>query len=264
MAKVIAITNQKGGVAKTSDAINLADAFRHLGNKILFIDMDPQCNSTAVYNAQTEGVNTIVDVLKGDCKADEAVQHTALGDIIAGDKLLNQEEMFFNNQKARESILKRRIFRVIENYDYVFIDTPPNLGIYMLMSLTAADGCVVAIRAEKFAIDGLSLLIQTVNEIVETLNDELRIYGVLLNAYDKRNALDRQIYQMLPELGEASSFRTFKTAIRTDQNVKNVQAMELDDRAQARSLFELAPKCNAAQDYMDAAKELIGFIKERN
>ena len=262
MAKIIAITNQKGGVAKTTNALNLADAIKHLGHKVLFIDMDPQGNSTAVYGAASENVATILDVLKGDCTAEEAVQHTALGDIIAGDKLLNQEEMFFNSQKARETILKRRIKNISEEYEYIFIDTPPNLGIYMVMSLTAADGCVVSIKAEKFAIDGLSLLIETVNDIVETLNQDLHIYGVLLSIYDKRNSLDKQIYNLLPELGEANSFKVFKTPIRTDQNVKNIQALTINDENIARSLFELAPKCNAAQDYMDAAKELLEVIKK--
>lgn len=258
MAKVIALTNQKGGVAKTTNAINLADAFRHKGYKVLFIDMDPQCNSTAVYNAVTDNVNTIVDVLKGDCKAEDAIQHTLLGDIIAGDTLLNQEEMFFNSQKAREGILRRRIRNISELYDYIFIDTPPNLGIYMIMSLSAANGCIVSIKAEKFAIDGLGLLIKTMNEVVEAgINEDLYIYGVLLSMYDRRNSLDRQIWESLPQIGENSGFRIFKTPIRIDQNIKNTQAISLDENV-ARSLFDLYPKCNAVSDYIEVANEIIG------
>ena len=260
MAIKIAIANQKGGVGKTTTAINIADALIHMNYKVLFIDLDPQHNSTSTYGALIEDNNTIVDVMKKDCSAKEAIQKTLLGDIIAGDDLLSQEEQFFNSQAAREGILKRQLKTVEEDYDYIIMDTPPNLGIYMKNALTAADGCIISIKAEQYAIDGLGLLLETIDETIELLNPNLRIYGVLLNVYDARNALDKQINEILPQIGEDKGFRVFKTAIRVSQDVKKVQSMQSSANDVNRSLFENYPSSNAAVDYVNVTKELLEVI----
>lgn len=260
MAKKIAIANQKGGVGKTTTALNIADALVHLNYKVLFIDLDPQHNSTSTYGAIIEDQNTIVDVLKKDCTAKEAIQHTLLGDIIAGDDLLAQEEQYFNSQAAREGILKRQLKDIDAEYDFIIMDTPPNLGIYMKNALTAADGCIISIKAEKYAIDGLGLLLETIDETIELLNESLRIYGVLLNVYDSRNALDKQVNEMLPQIGEQKGFRVFKTPIRVSQDVKKVQALPSSDNDVNRSLFENYPTSNAAVDYVAVTKELLEVI----
>lgn len=254
MAKKIAISNQKGGVGKTTTAVNLADALRHIGYKVLFIDLDPQCNSTGTYDAKVDGVNTIVDVLKKDCTALEAVQHTMMGDIIAGDTLLAQEETHFNNAMAREKLLKNRLKDVDEIYDFIVIDTPPNLGIYMFNALTAADGCIIPIQAEQYAVDGLGLLLGTIDEIRESVNSDLKIYGVLLTAFDGRNSLDNNIRKILPEVGQQKGFNAFNTVIRTCQDIKTCQAIEAGNN---RSLFDNCPKSNAAIDYVNLTKELL-------
>lgn len=267
MAIKIAIANQKGGVGKSTTAINIADALNHFGFKVLFIDLDPQHNSTSTYGAAIDGENTIVDVLKKDCTATEAVQHMPLGDIIAGDGIMAQEENYFNSQKARENILKKQLKDVEDDYDYIIMDTPPNLGIYMINALTCADGCIIPIKAEQYAIDGLGLLVETVNEVVEDLNDSLKIYGVLLNVYDSRNGLDKDIFEILPNVGEAKGFKVFKTPIRVSQDVKKVQSMRdtVDEDGNVtkvnRSLFENYSTSNAAIDYVNLTKELMEVIK---
>lgn len=266
MAIKIAIANQKGGVGKTTSAINIADALSHLNNKVLLLDLDPQHNSTATYGAKIDGVNTIVDVLKKDCTAKEAIQKMPLGDIIAGDGLLAQEEYFFNSQKARETLLKRALKEVDKEYDYIIMDTPPNLGVYMTNALTAADGCVIPIKAEQYAISGLGLLIQTVNEITEVLNENLRIYGVTINVYDKRNKLDRETFENLPEAGKEKGFHVFKTPIRISQEIKKVQSMldTFDEQGNRvvtnRSLYQNFPTSNGAIDYVNFVKELQEVI----
>jgi len=267
MSIKIAIANQKGGVGKTTTAVNLADALIHFGNKVLFIDMDPQHNSTSTYGAQIDGANTIVDVLKKDCTAKEAIQETPLGDIIAGDGLLSQEENYFNAQKARERILKTQLKEVDQEYDYIIMDTPPNLGIYMINALTAADGCIIPIKAEQYAIDGLGLLIDTINEVIEVLNEDLKIYGVVMTAYDSRNGLDTGIKEALPEVGTQKGFNTFKNSIRISQDVKKVQAIpdEIDEEGNKiianRSLFENFKTSNAAVDYVNLTKEVMEVIE---
>lgn len=266
MAIKIAIANQKGGVGKTTTAINVADALEHIGYKVLLLDLDPQHNSTTTYGAEIDGVNTIVDVLKKDCTAEEAIQKTPIGDIIAGDGLLAQEENYFNAQKARETLLKRAIKNVEKKYDYIIMDTPPNLGVYMTNALTASDGCVIPIKAEQYSISGLGLLIETINEITEVLNDKLKIYGVTVNVYDKRNKLDRDTLENLPAVGKERGFHVFDTPIRVSQEIKKVQSMpdEIDENGNVmvtnRSLYQNYPKSNGAVDYVNFIKELQGVI----
>ena len=265
---VIAITNQKGGVGKTTTAINIADALRHTNCDVLFIDMDPQCNATSTYGAAIEGVNTIVDVLKKDCKAEEAIQTTPLGDIIAGDTLLAQEEPAFNSRTARENLLKNAIKTVVKNYDYVIIDPPPNLGIYMINALTAADGCVIPIKAEQYAIDGLKRLIDTINDVIENVNPDLAVYGVLLTAYDARNSLDREILEELPTAGKTLGFNVFEHPIRINQAIKKIQSLKNGETEDGevvianRSLYDNYASCNAAHDYVAVVKEIMKEIKK--
>ena len=171
MAIKIAIANQKGGVGKSTTAINIADVLRLDGNKVLFLDLDPQRNSTTTYGAKIDGENTIVDVLKKDCTAAEAIQHLPLGDIIAGDPLLAQEKTYFDSKLAKELLLKKALKDVEDDYDYVVMDTPPDLGIYMVNALAAADGCVIPMKADKYSADGLTGFIGTINDITDALND---------------------------------------------------------------------------------------------
>ncbi len=253
----VAISNQKGGVSKTTTAINVADALKHIGYRVLFIDMDPQCNSTGTYNAAIDDTYTIVNVLKRDCKTADAIQHTSLGDIIAGDDILIQEESYFQSRTAREYLLKDALKEVEDDYDFVVIDTPPNLGVYMINSLTAADGCIVPIRAEEYSLKGLGLLIDTINDIVGHVNPGLKIYGVLLTAYDMRNELDRDVWNQLPDAGERLNFNVFETPIRINQAVKKVQHKKLENEDDNRSLYDNYPDCNAAHDYAQVVKALL-------
>ena len=254
MANKIAITNQKGGVGKTTTALNIADAMTHCGYKVLFIDLDPQCNSTSIYEPTVEkDTATIVDVLTGDVSIEEALQTTDLGDIIPGDPQLAAVTEKLNNKMARYALLKIQLKKVEDKYDYVIMDTPPNLGIYMLNAIFAADGCIIPIRAEKFAVDGLSALIDTINEIRnlgEQGNPNLEIYGVLLNSFDKRTKLDKDIWAALPKQGEINNFKVYKTPIRICQTIKDAQAAKV-------SLFELDAASNAAQDYANLLKEIV-------
>ena len=263
MAIKICIANQKGGVGKTTCALNLSDALTHSGNTVLFIDLDPQHNSTDTYGAVMEDENTIVDVMKKDCTAEEAIQHMPMGDIIPGDKLLAQEESFLNTKTSRELILKKSLAEVDKMYDYIIMDTPPNLGLYLKNALSASDGVVIAIKAEQYAVDGLSQLIEDINDIHENVNEGLKIYGVLLNMYDARNRLDREIKEVLPQVGEQKGFKVFDTVIRISQDVKKVQSMRdsVDDDGNHtvtnRSLFENYPTSNAAVDYVQLVREIL-------
>ena len=255
MAVKIALVNKKGGVGKTTSAINIADVLIHKKKKVLLIDLDPQHNATKTYGAVYEGVATVYDVLTGESSPEEAIQHTAFGDIIAGDEILSSEETMFQNKIGREKLLKKNMKSLDEAYDYILMDTPPNTGVYMLNALTAADGCIIPINCDDYAVSGLSQILGIINDVIENVNETLKIYGVLLVAYDKRNALDRNILEILPEQGKMNGFPVFKTPIRTCVEVKAAKSGK-------RSLIETSPKCNAALDYQAVVKELLKEVKK--
>lgn len=258
MAVKIAVASQKGGVGKTTTAINLADALSHCRYKVLFVDLDPQSNSTTTYQAAVEGACTLYDVLEGKHEPQEAIQKVPFGDILVGDPLLSELE-FKLLQKPNGFTAMKKILRQIEqlegyDYDFIIMDTPPNLGVFMINALTAANGVIIPILAEKYAIDGLAKLISTYNDVLDSTNPELKIYGVLLNAYDSRTRLGRETLEQLPLIGEQYGFHVFEHPIRICQDIKAAQSEQV-------SLFDEYSNSNAAFDYIDLVKELLGEVK---
>ena len=252
MALKIAISNQKGGVAKSTTALCMADALRHKKKRVLFIDLDAQCNSTSVFQAQIDGAVTAADLLKKKATVHEAIQETSFGSIIAGDPILSGIAAELDKEMYRYELLKDALAEVDEEYDYIIMDTPPGEGIYMLNAFFAADGVIIPLTGEQFAVDGLAKIIKTINEVKRHGNPDLKIYGILMNKYDQRNKLDKEMWQSLPEIGKNIGFKVYKTPIRTCQEIKNTQAHR-------QSLFDKAPNSKAAQDYMAFIKE---FLKE--
>ena len=248
--KVIAVANQKGGVGKTTTALMLADGLSHCGYNVLFVDLDPQCNSTSTYKAQIEGEYTLYDLMNEKCTTEEAIQSTEMGDILAGDPHLSEEESKFQHKIGGFNIIKKALAKVADKYDYCIMDTPPSLGIYMYNALCAADGVIIPLKADVYSIDGLNLLITTINDVVENTNPNLKIYGALMTAYDVRNGLDCQIWDTLPEVGNNCGFNVIKTPVRICQEIKKAQATK-------KSLFDNYGSCNGAIDYADVIKELL-------
>ena len=250
MAIKVAIANQKGGVGKTTAALCISDALIHCGYNTLMVDLDPQCNTTSIYKAKIEGECTAYDLFVKECEPQEAIQKTDFGDIIAGDPAISGQEAVIKGQPGGYFIIKEALEAIEKDYDFIIMDTPPNLGSFMLNALTAADGCIIPIRAEKFAIDGLKLLIDTINEAKKYQNKDLKIYGVLMSMYDMRTSLGKNVWNALPEMGDKYGFPVFKTAIRTCQVIQ-------DSQAEGQSLFEMDKRCNAAVDYANVVKELL-------
>lgn len=264
MAYVIAVANQKGGVGKTTTAVNLADGFNRCGKKTLLIDADPQCNSTKTFGAKSEGNYTLYDVFEAVCSTDigehkipdEVIQHTANSDIIPNDKLLAGTETKYMSQSpiASTRAIRKLSERFGSLYDYIIIDTPPNLGLYLLNSLVAADGIVIPIKADQYSVDGFDELLRNVELIRRNGNEKLHVLGVLLTEHDKRTSLGRKMAVQLPEIGRVKGFHVFKNTIQKCQSINEAQAMR-------QTLFEFDPKCSAAQNYLSLIKEIYDMTR---
>ncbi len=254
MAVKIAIVNKKGGVGKTTSAINIADVLRSKKKKVLMIDLDPQHNVTMTYDAKYEGEKTIFDVLNGDFTVMDAVQHKDLGDIVPGDKILTTQEMQFMSRTGREMLLKEGMEEADNFYDFILMDTPPTPGVYTLNALTAADGCVIPIKCDDYSIAGLSEILEVIEDVKKHVNKTLRIYGVFIVAMDKRENFHRQVYDTLPEACKKIGLHAFKTPIRVCAEIAKTRASKL-------SLLENAPKSNGAADYQALTKELLKEVK---
>ena len=250
----ISIANQKGGVAKTTTALCLANGLQECGYKVLMIDMDPQCNTSSTYRAVQENTATLYDFLHEDATLEEAIQTTDSGDIVSGDNNLAGMEGEFAAHIKNYSLLKKALKTIDDRYDFAIIDTPPNIGFYMTSALVASSGVIIPLKAEKFAIDGLAQIMANIND-AKDVNPDLKIYGVLLTVYDKRTALDSLVHEQLPEIGKQQGFKVFKTAIRTCQQIKEAQSRQV-------RLFDEYPNCNAAIDYANLIKELLEEVKK--
>ncbi|MCR5718952.1 MAG: ParA family protein [Lachnospiraceae bacterium] len=255
MAITIAITNNKGGIGKTTSAVNIADVLRNIKYKVLMIDMDQQCNATSLYNAKSKDEYTIHDILMNDTDPKEAIQSTFMGDIIPGDELIGQDQSQLMHSPGGYMCLKTKVINKVKDmYDFIIIDTPPSLELAMSASLVCADGVIIPLRADRLSIEGLVRLNKVIMEAKESLNPDLEIYGALLTDYMPNTNLDREVLEGLPEKVKMMGLRSFKTAVRRCQEIKNAQAA-------GKSLYEFAPKCGAAQDYINVVVELLKIIK---
>lgn len=253
MAKKIVICNNKGGVAKTTTAINIADALIFMGGRVLFIDMDPQMNSSSVFAGEYDltGAATVRDLLKGNVDINECIMQTEFGDIVLGDKLLeNEEDEVYQAARKNPYRLKEALSKIEDDYDFIVCDTPPNIGTMLRNALFAADGLVIPFNAKTFAVDGLGNLLKNIDKIRKEGNKDLKIYGVVLTMYDRRNNQDKKIALALPSLGEAMGFHAFHTCISICQDVENVIA-------DGKSLFKAKGNSAGAVDYVHLAQELL-------
>jgi len=194
MGKVVAIANQKGGVGKTTTAVNLSASIGAAEKRVCLIDADPQANASSGLGVRAgEGDITIYEVLIGEALAREAVQKAGLVDIIPSHPRLIGAEIELVSQIARERKLKSALSDIGGDYDFVFIDCPPSLGLLTLNTLTAADSVLIPIQCEYYALEGLSQLLSTIRMVQKHLNPDLRIEGVLLTMFDKRLKLSSQV-----------------------------------------------------------------------
>lgn len=250
MGRIIAIANQKGGVGKTTTAINLSACLAEKGQKVLAVDMDPQGNMTSGLGVEKESLEkTIYDLIIGEADIEEVLQKEALEnlDIIPTNIDLSAAEIELIDQEEKEYIVKKSIHQIRDNYDFIIIDCPPSLSMLTINAMTTADSVLVPIQCEYYALEGLSQLIHTVELVRERLNPILEIEGVVFTMYDARTNLSLQVVENVKDNLQQAIYKTIIP--------RNIRLAEAPSYGMPINLYD--SKSAGSDSYMRLADEVI-------
>ncbi|HGY56845.1 MAG TPA: ParA family protein [Caldithrix abyssi] len=251
MGKIIAITNQKGGVGKTTTAINLSSCIAVAERRVLLVDIDPQANATSGLGVvPDEQEQSVYEVLLNGAKIEEAITQTNVPflSLVSSHIRLVGAEVELVDMPKREHQLKKHLQKIKDQYDYIFVDCPPSLGLLTLNALTAADSVLIPIQCEYYALEGLSQLLNTIHLVQKNLNNDLNIEGVLLTMYDNRLNLCNQV---AAEVREYFKEKVYKTVIN-----RNVRLGEAPSFGKPIIMYDAV--CIGSQNYISLAEEVIG------
>ncbi|WP_027399715.1 ParA family protein [Anaerovorax odorimutans] len=246
MSKIITVTNQKGGVGKTTTCNALISCLSSMGNKVLGIDLDPQGSLGFSLGLDIESGFTIYDVLKGNVTAKEALRSIDCGDFIASNILLSTAELEFN-RSGREFLLRDAINDIKDNYDFIIIDTPPALNILTVNAYVAADSLIVPMVPEILSLLGISQIKETIDSVKKFFNPSLEVSCILLTKYNKRMMLTKEVEEMAGQIADQLGTIVVSTKIRSSVAVAEAPA-------HGQGILSYAPKANASIDYSAFAK----------
>lgn len=255
MSKVIAVFNQKGGVGKTTTNVNLSASMGKMGKKVLVLDLDPQGNTTSGYGVDKNEVeNTIYEVMLDNINIKDAIINTEFDniDVVASATELSGAEIEMTSMENREFVLKNALESVREEYDYIFIDCPPSLGMLTINSLTAVDSVLIPIQCEYYALEGVSQLMETIKLVKSRLNPNLDIQGVVLSMFDGRANLSIQVVEEVK--------RYFKGSVYTTLIPRNVRLAEAPSHGMPVLYYDT--KCRGTEAYMELAEEFIDLEED--
>ena len=250
MGRIIAVANQKGGVGKTTTAINLSSCLAEKGKKVLAVDMDPQGNMTSGLGVDKNSVeNTIYDLIIGESSIDEVLKKNIMKnlDIIPANIDLSAAEIELIDVEDKEYIVRNVIKDIKDNYDYIIIDCPPSLSMLTINAMTTATSVLVPIQCEYYALEGLSQLIHTVDLVRDRLNPELEIEGVVFTMYDERTNLSLQVVENVKDNLHQNIYKTI-----IPRNIRLAEAPSY-----GIPINEYDPKSAGSESYMRLAEEVI-------
>lgn len=251
MTKIIAVANQKGGVGKTTTAINLAAGLAYVSKRVLLVDFDPQGNATSGigYDLKADDY-TVYDALSLQVGVEECIQHLSKPplDIIPANINLSGADLELSRiENNREQRLKEVLAPIKDNYDFIIIDCPPSLGLLNTNALTAADSVMIPVQCEYYALEGVTLLLQTIRLVQKLFNNNLKIEGLLLTMYDSRTKLSAEVAQEVYKHFKEKAYKTY-----IPRNIKLSEAPSA-----GMSIFDYDMNCEGAKSYVALTKEVI-------
>ena len=249
MGKVISVANQKGGVGKTTTTVNLGTIIAKKGKKVLLIDADPQGNASSGLGVEKDVEYSTYDILVNDTKLKDTIQDTIIKNlkVCPANMNLAGAEVELVSMMSREQRLKEKLDEIKDQFDYIFIDCPPSLGLITLNSFTASDSVLIPVQCEYFALEGLGQLLNTVNLVKKHLNKNIRIEGALLTMYDIRTNLSNQVVKEVKKYFEN---KVYKTVI-----PRNVRLSEAP--SYGMPITEYDPRSKGAKSYTKFAREFL-------
>lgn len=249
MSAIITVTNQKGGVGKTTASSALMDGLHSRGARVLGVDLDPQGSLGFCLGLDIENCATVYDVLKGAKPIRDVIKESECGDVLPSNILLSAAELEFN-RPGREFLLKNCLAEVEENYDYIIIDTPPALNVLTVNAYVAADGLIIPMAPEILSLLGVSQIRETIDTVRRCYNSRLRVLGILLNKYNHRFTLNRDVLDMAEQIAVQLDTQVFQSRIRSGVAVAEAPAY-------GESVLSYAPDSKVARDFRLLINEIV-------